>query len=195
MDNLDELKAIWHTAKTDELPAPEAMLQLVRQFRAGKLRKKWLVIACALALAGLMAAVLILGHFRLLTTYIGGTLIGASSLVLAATNMRSLRRFYQLDNCSNLEFLAFIERTRQNQRYYYQKTMVLIMLLCTAGLLLYLYEPALKHPLWTGGIYIATLGYLAIMWFTVRPRTFTRDTAKLDAMQQHLANLTKQLQS
>lgn len=193
MDNLDELKAIWHTAKTDTLPSSKEMIKLVKKFRSQKLRSKWLVIIASIALACLIIAALIFGQFKLVTTFIGGGLMAASSLVLAATNIKSLKRFYRLDDCSNLEFLAFIEQTRQNQIYYYKKTMVVILLLCSIGWGLYLYEPVREHTSWLIGTYAGVIIYLAIMWFIVRPRTFKKDAEKLNAITQRLQNISKQL--
>jgi TRAP-type uncharacterized transport system fused permease subunit len=193
MNNLDDLRAIWHTAKTDSLPTSKEMLKLVKKFRSQKLRNKWLVIIVSVLIAGLVLFVLCTTHFKLLSTYIGGGLAIASVLLLAATNIRSLKRFYELDNCSNLEFLAFIEQTRQNQIYYYKRTMVIIMVLYSAGWMLYMYEPVYKHPTWLFGVYFAMLIYLALMWFIVRPRFFKKNAAKLNEMRQRLESISQQL--
>ena len=120
MDNLDDLKAIWHTAKTDGLPSSKEMVQLIRRFRSQKLRSKWLVIICSCLLSLLIMTVLFTVQFDLISTYIGGALMAVSGFLLAFTNIRSLKRFYELDDCSNLDFVAFIAQTRQNQIYYYK---------------------------------------------------------------------------
>lgn len=193
MNNLDDLKAIWHTAKTDRLPNSKEMLKLVKNFRSQKLRSKWLVIISSIALSCLFILILFFVHFKLITTYIGGGLVAVSGLFLATTNIRSLKRFYQLNDCSNLEFLAFIEQTRQNQLYYYKKTMVLILSLCSVGWILYMYEVTYKHPIWFFSVYITFMIYLGIMWFIVRPRSFKKDADKLNVMKQRLENISKQL--
>jgi hypothetical protein len=195
MDNLDDLKALWRTAKTDSLPSSKEMRQLVSKFRHQKLRSKWLVIVSSCLLALVIISILIITDFKMATTYIGGGLMAISALLLAATNIKSLKRFYQLEDCSNLEFLAFIEQTRQNQIYYYKKTMGIIVSVCVVGWLLYFYEFAYQHPLWLTGIYASILVYLAIMWFVVRPRSFKKDQAKLNATQQRLENISNQLKS
>lgn len=193
MDNLNDLKAIWHSAKTDSLPTSVEMEQLIKKFRNQKLRNKWIVIVVSCLLSILMIVVLFITPFKLLITYVGGGLIAASSVLLAATNIKSLKRFYQLDNCSNQEFLAFIEQTRQNQIYYYKKTQAVIMLLCAIGLLLYLFELAARHPKWFVGIYLLSITYLLIMWFIVRPRRYKKDAEKLNATKQRLEKISNQL--
>lgn len=193
MDNLDDLKAIWHTAKTDSLPSSGEMLQMIKKFRGQKLRNKWLVIVISSMLSVLMVVILCTLPFKMLSTYLGGTLITAGCVLLAATTIKSLRRFYQLDNCSNLEFLAFIEQTRQNQNYYYKKTMVAIVLLCSVGWVFYTYEPVYKHPIWLYSTYTIMFIYLAVMWFVVRPRSIKKDAEKLNTLKQRLKDISNQL--
>ena len=193
MDNLDDLKAIWHTAKTDSLPSSNEMLRLIRKFRNQKLRSKWLSIITSLLISMLITTVLFIVHFKLISTYIGGALMVVSGLLLAASNIRSLKRFYQLEDCSNLEFLAFIEQTRKNQIRYYTRTMIWIVIICSIGWVLYLYEITYQNPLVCFAVYSVIVIYLAVMWFIVRPRSFKRDAEKLNSMQQRLEKILRQL--
>jgi len=193
MDNLDDLKAIWHTAKTDSLPTSGEMLQMIKKFRRQRLRNKWQVIITSCLLILLMVVILCVLPFKMLTSYIGGALFITAMVTLVATTVKSLRRFYRLDNCSNLEFVAFIEQTRQNQIFYYKKTMVAIVLLCSIGWLLYMYEPTYKYPLWFIGTHTAFIIYMAVMWFVVRPRSFKKDEDKLNALKQRLQDISNQL--
>ena len=193
MDNLDELKTLWHSAKTESLPSAKHMLQMVKKFRDQKLRRKWMVIAVSCLLCILLVIVLFETDFKLITTYIGGALIAASSAWLAATNIMSLGRFYQLDDRSNTDFLAFIERTQQNQIYYYKKTQPLVMFLWSVGLLLYLYEVSINDPLWFVGTYTTCAVYLLVMWFWVRPHFFHKEAKKLMATRERFENILKQL--
>jgi len=193
MDNLDDLKAIWHTAKTDSLPSSNEMLRLIRKFRNQKLRSKWLSIITSLLISILITTVLFIVHFKLISTYIGGTLMVVSGLLLAASNIRSLKRFYQLEDCSNLEFLAFIEQTRKNQIRYYNRTMIWIVIICSIGWVLYLYEITYQNPMVCFAVYSVIFIYLAVMWFIVRPRSFKRDAEKLNSMQQRLEKILRQL--
>lgn len=193
MDNLSDLRAIWHSANTDVLPSAEQMLQIVRKFRYEKLRNKWLTIVVSCLLSFLIVAVLISIPFKLITTYLGGCLVIASCLILAATNIRSLKRFYQLEDASNIDFLAFMARTRQNQLYYYKITQVIIMLLWSAGLLLYLYEAASRNGLWLAIIYSLSILYLLAIWFFVRPKVFKKQSERLKATTERIEHIARQL--
>jgi len=193
MDNFDDLKALWHTAKTDDLPSSEQIMQLVTKFRRQKLRRKWMMIISAFFFSGLLTATLITSNHRLATTYIGGLLMVATGIMIAVREIRSLKRFRQLEDQSNLDFVAFLEQTRRNQLYHYKKTMVLNVTLSSAGWFLYMYESVHRHPLWLFILYGAFTVYLAVMWFVVRPRSFKKNAAKLDATRERLNNILNQL--
>lgn len=193
MDNLDDLKALWHSAKTESLPSAKHMLQTVRSFRDQKLRRKWMVIVVSSLSCVLVAGVLYKTDFKLITTYIGGTMIAASSAWLAVTNIASLGRFYELDDQSNSDFLAFIEQTKKNQIYYYKKTQPLVMFLWSAGLLLYLYEVCRIDSRWFVGVYTICAVYILVMWFWVRPYIFHKEAKKLIATRERFENISKQL--
>lgn len=193
MDNLNDLKAIWHSAKTDNLPTSAEMKQLIKKFRNQKLRNKWFTIVVSCLISILITVVLVITPFKMLITYVGGGLLVASTVLLATTNIKSLKRFYQLDNCSNQEFLAFIEQTRQNQIYYYKKTQAVFYLLWVTGCLLYLYEPVSWHPEWFIWVYGFAIIYVLVIWFMVRPRYFKKDAEKLNATRQRLEKISNQL--
>jgi len=193
MNNLDDLKTIWHKAKTDSLPTSDAMISTVKKFKGQKLRNKWsTIIVSGLSFCIIIAALYIV-PFKLLTTYMGGGMMALSSVLLAGTNIKSLKRFQQLRDCSNLEFVSFLEQTRQNQLYYYKKTQVVVMLFTSVGLLLYIYELTLGNTTLFICIYSVCTVYLAIMWFYVRHRYFIKNAKKLDETLLRLQSISKQL--
>lgn len=194
MDNLNDLKALWRTAKTDDLPTSAEMLQLVKKFRQQRLRKKWLVVAVGAGTLLSMLAVMLVRHTQLTTTWVGEVIIASSSLALMVDNILSMKRFNQLDNCSNKEFLAFVEKTRQNQLRYHQKTEYLIMLPFCIGWLLYLYEIVIMAGGLLFWVYVPAIIYLLIIWLWVRPYTYKKDEKKLNALEERLKNIHKQLE-
>lgn len=192
MDNLNELKAIWQTAGTPNLPGPDEMKRQIKSFQQQRVRKKWMVIVLSSLLAVFISCVTLFSGAKMVTTWLGGMLIALACVLLAVDNWRSMKRFSQLDNCSNREFLAFIERTRQNQLRFYKKTQLLVFSLCITGLVLYLYEPATKRPLYTGILFAATCVYWLLLWFVVRPRVFAKNAAKLNRLKEHAEKLAQQ---
>lgn len=192
MDNLDDLKALWQSAKTDSLPQPEEMLCMVKKFRNQKLRRKIILIAVSLVCCVIMVTGVFVDGAKMVSTYIGDVLLIISCLILAVTNIRSVKRFYELKDCTNSEFVQFIERTRQNQIYFHKKTQVVAMSIASVGLLLYWYELVYHNTTLTIIIYSATIIYLGVMWFVVRPRVFRKNAHKLNEMLDRLEKISKQ---
>jgi hypothetical protein len=194
MDNLNDLKAIWRTAKTDDLPGSAEMLLLVKKFRDKKLLNKILTITVAVTGIVLTVFAVLTNSFSLLSSKIGAVLTVLACIVLATTNIRSIKRFILLKDCSNREFILFLEQTRRNQLYYYKKTQVLGMALSSAGLLLYVYELAHKRVIFIVVFYAITIAWVLIMWLYIRPRSFKKQTAKLNETLERLKNISNQIE-
>ncbi len=193
MDNLTELKALWQTTDTTRLPDAGQVLREVKKFRNQRLRKKWMVILTAGLMALLMVVTLATGAFRLVSTYVGGILIAAAAMLLVFSNIGSLKRFRALENCSNREFLEFIDRTRINQIHFHKKTQVSMMILCSVGLLLYLLEPATRDLRWTLILLATTFGWLVVSWFVIRPRVFKQNQKELEELRSRIEKISNQL--
>jgi predicted nucleic acid-binding Zn ribbon protein len=130
MDNLSELKAIWQTAKTDSLPHSDETVRIIRKFRNKKLLKIGAMVFMAIVLVLLMVWVVFVYKSTMLSTRIGEAFIIIAGIILIATNINSLIRFYKLTDCSNKDFIKFLELTQKRQLFYYQKTQVVAMAFC-----------------------------------------------------------------
>jgi hypothetical protein len=193
MDNLNDIRAIWLTAKTDSLPNSDEMLRIVKKFRNQRLRRKLAIIFSALALAALMIVTVFIYKSTMITTRLGEGLAIATCVILVFTNTKSLKRFIDLKECSNKEFIEFLEQTRRNQVYYYKKTQVAGMALSSVGLLLYLYELVYKNVILFIIIYSIAVIWILILWLIIRPRAFKKQGRKLDETMKRLENISKQL--
>ncbi|SDS18213.1 hypothetical protein SAMN05216490_0688 [Mucilaginibacter mallensis] len=193
MDNLNDIKALWLTAKTDGLPSSDEMLRIVKKFRNQRLRNKLIVIFTALVCAAMMVATMFVYKSTMITTRIGEVLIIIACGVLVFTNTRSIKRFIDLKDCSNKEFIEFLEQTRRNQVYYYKKTQVLGMGISSIGLLLYLYEMASISMVVFIITYSIAIIWTLILWLVIRPRSFKKQSLKLEETLKKLENISKQL--
>src|ERR1700759_1349011 len=101
MDNLNDLKAIWLTAKTDDLPGSKEMLRIVKKFRNERLRKKLFIIFTALVVLAMMVVTIIIVRSTMITTILGETFTIMACIILAFTNIKSMKRFIDLKDCSN----------------------------------------------------------------------------------------------
>lgn len=193
MDNLNDLKAIWLTAKTDDLPGSKEMLRIVKKFRNERLRKKLLMIFVALFVIAMMVVTIIIVRSTMITTILGEAFTIIAAGILIFTNTRSMKRFIDLKDCSNKEFIDFLEQTRRNQIYYYKKTQVAGMLLSTVGLFLYLYEQVYRSLTATVIIYSITIIWTLFLWLYIRPRNFKRQAIKLNATIDKLRKISDQI--
>ncbi|HEY1005562.1 MAG TPA: hypothetical protein VGD92_00230, partial [Sphingobacteriaceae bacterium] len=86
-----------------------------------------------------------------------------------------------------------IEQTRINQIYFYKRTQVVMMILCSVGLMLYLLEPAAKDLWMTLVLLAGTFGWLMFSWLVIRPRVFKRDQKKLEELRNRIEHISDQL--
>jgi hypothetical protein len=193
MENLNELKQLWQTADTGGLPKPDEMMQMVKKFRSQKVNRKLRVIFISILLVGLMVAVMFFYKSALITTRIGEVLMIMACCVLIFTNTRSLKRFYILNDCSNNEFVTFLEQTRLNQEFFYTKTQVAALLLSSAGLLFYLYEFVCKDINMLIITYAIALLYILLLWFVIRPRVYDKEVQKLNATMERIKSMSNQI--
>ena len=193
MNNFDELQAVWQSADTSNLHGPADMMLLVKKYRNKTVRKKTGLIVSALAAVALMFSVMLLYNSTMPTTRIGEWLVIIAAGILAWTNTRSIGRFRQLQNCSNKDFLLFLEKTRQNQLYFFKRTQVMGLVCCSVGLLLYIFEFVQENVLRCIIAYGVLIAYLLIMWLVVRPRVFKKQSAKLNRLVKQTESLIEQL--
>jgi len=193
MDNLNDLKAIWLTAKTDSLPDSHEMVHIIRKFRNKKLLKITVLVITAILLVSIMIWVVFIYKSTMLSTRFGEAFMIISGIILVSTNLNSLLRFYKLKVCSNKEFLHFLEQTRLRQHFHYRRTQVVAMFFCATGLLMYLYEGVYKNTMLFIGAYTGTILYLLIIWFIMRPRVFKKEEKKINAQIEKLESISKQI--
>jgi hypothetical protein len=192
MDNLNDLKKLCHTADTQSLPDSNEMLMMIKKYRNQKMVRKILLIACALVFAGLMVQLFFDYNSTMITTRIGEAMIISSILILIVTNTRSLKRMYDLKNCTNKEFIAHLQQVLYNRNYYYTKTQPLCMGLNGVGFMIYMIETIHKKPFLGSVVFGVTIVFLLILLLVVRPRVFKKQSKKLNETIKRTNSLFKQ---
>lgn len=193
MDNLNDIKAIWQTARADDLPSAAEMMHHIKQFRNKKMRNKIWSIAVAITVIITSTIAVIITPDFMVSTKVGVACVIAACIVLATTNIRSIKRFITMKDLSNREFLLFLEQTRRNQLYYYKKTQVAGMLLSFTGMLLYLYEFVHKSLALTLVFYTLAITWILFMWFYQRPRSFKKQSKKLNETIEKFEKISDQI--
>ena len=182
MDNLNDLKATWRTANTDSLPDAQFIMNVVKPFRDNKVNRKRMIITFSLVMCVFFSAMMYHDRGGMLSTLIGEGLLIVCLLILAYTNIRSIKRFYTLNDCSNKEFMSFLEQTRKNQVYYYKRTQVVCMVLYSVALIFYPFELFHANTASLVVFYVALLAGLSIFWLVTRPKSYKKESAKLQKL-------------
>jgi hypothetical protein len=193
MDDLNDIKAIWHSAKVDGLPTSDEIRQIVRKYRRQKLTGKAVAVAVALALLGVVAGAVFFYPSVLPSTRWGEACILVAIAILVANNTRSLFRVYGLKNLSNKEFLQYLELAQQGHIRFYKRTQVVGLAFNSVGLLLYLYEFVHKSLTASVIVYGLTVLYLLAVWLILRPRLYQRRKKKFDALRERVDKISGQL--
>jgi hypothetical protein len=192
MDNLNDLKALWLTVKTDSLPDSRQMLRIVNKYRKQRLLK---IISQLFTSSVMIVTILIVGaiyNSTMITTRIGEGLILVAGVILMGTNINSLNRMYRLKECSNRDFIKFLRQTQVRQLFYYKRTQMVATLVCTAGLAFYLYEEVYKSTISIIVVY-TLIGILMLTgWFFIRPWFFQREAKIINATIERLETISKQ---
>ncbi|MGF7078049.1 hypothetical protein [Mucilaginibacter sp. UYCu711] len=192
MDHLIELKKIWRAADTLQLPDAATVALAAKKYRSTHLRKKIWLIGMATLLGGLMLWVIYNYHSTLVSTRIGEGLTLLSTVIFIFTNTRSLNRLNRVNDVDNKVFIAYLEQVYKNRRYFYHVTQPICFALSTAGILLYFFELLQNTPYLIPG-YCLIMIYLLFMWLYVRPRTFKKQSEKLELTRRHISALSEQL--
>lgn len=195
MDNLNELKAIWQTADTSDLPQAKEIKSISKNYQQKTLVKKAWVFGCTMLASGLFILSLFFYHPVFLSTRTGQLFVLISMLILVWSNLKSLGRIYKIRNCSNQEFLKYLREVQLNRIIYYNRTQVLGMFFYSTGLLLYLYELVYKNTFWAIVLYASTIIFLLISWFYFRPRAYQRRKEKFEPFLNHIEKLNDQLKA
>ncbi len=192
MDNLNDLKAVWLHVKTDGLPNSSQMISIIKTNRDKTLRRLIFLIISALTMILLVLFASYFFNFKLISSKIGEGLIISSGLILIATNLNSLNRFYKLNVCSNKEYIGFLEQTRKRQLFYFKYTQVVGLAFSFVGLNLYLYELVYKNQLVMIISYSLLIIYFAIVSFHLRPKTYKKGADKLNRELENVMRIAQQ---
>lgn len=193
MEDLNDLKGLWLKANISSLPDSKEMARAIKKFRAEKLFKICYFILIAFALVISMILLILTGDEIFLSTRIGGILIILAGLLFIATNLNSLYRFYNLKECSNKDFLIFLEKTKIRQLFYYNRTQIVGLCLMFCGLLIYLYEFVSTNTILFIISYLFVLLYLLLVVKVLRPKAFKINSKKLQLQIEHLQSMNNQL--
>jgi hypothetical protein len=192
MDNFNDFKSIWLTTKTAGLPAADDMLHIIKHYRNTTLQRKLMVILTATVSVTILIGITFIYKAKMQTTRIGQYSFILAGCVLILANVRSIKGFYDLQDFSNIDFIKFLERSRQNQIYFYKKTQVAGLALWSAGLLFYIFQFVYQNVFLGIAAYSFAIIFLIVLWIVVRRRVFNKRANKMEEMIKRIKSLSNQ---
>ncbi len=193
MDNFNDIKQIWLTAKVDNLPKASKVVKAMKRFRIKHILKSGSLIIVAILLGVIMVWVMFDYQSKLLVTRIGEILIILPIYIILYINSSSLIRLPNWKNCSNEQFILFLKNEQIKLISFHKRAQLVGFALVSIGLLLYLFEFARQQIILMVAIYLLALIWLAICWFFIRPIMTKRKIMKLNETIEKLENLSMQL--
>lgn len=154
-----------------------------------QLRNK--AILLILVLAATLAVVIYIWwasvlHFA--STKAGVSLVVTAILIMVVNQLRLVQAIGADQALASTDYLRALITIRKEQEYTSRTILSVYFILLSAGVALYLYEP-LSHLPATGilGGYALTFGFIAYMWFYVRPW-------KIKQQQEQLNNIISRIE-
>ncbi|NBA85593.1 hypothetical protein GVN16_07465 [Emticicia sp. CRIBPO] len=195
MSNIDDFKSLWSQQPAPEKPDPGVLISKAVGLR-NKMRSK-LLLANLICLATGVFIVYIWMNIdpKMITTRIGiiVTLTGILAFVLATAGI--LQPLYKSrEQSSNADFLDQMIRFKKGQDFMHKIFMNIYFFLISAGVLLYMYEFAMRMTwVWATVCYAVTIGWMGFNWLYLKPKTAKKQSDKLNKMISELEEINQQI--
>ncbi|HEY0030280.1 MAG TPA: hypothetical protein VGC65_05940 [Bacteroidia bacterium] len=181
MQNFDELKNIWQKTSSD-LPSVQEVLLSVEKARKKMMRKNLLAIIVLTFTFIFIVFIALHYEFKLWTTHTGIilTLIAICLGVMFNTSLAKLLMKKSDGTLSNTEYLEQLKEIRTRQRFIQSKGITAYFILLTFGILLYMYEFAIRDLGFGIIAYSITLAWIAFNWFYTRKKTIAKQDKQIN---------------
>lgn len=192
MDNFSEIKQVWLTANTNNLPTPAAFVKTVKAYQKKKIMKNIELLLLAILLGAAMVYTVFFYESVMLTTRIGEGLMFIAIFILIISYAASIRKAWKLRDLNNYDFISYLKRAQikhVNSRKWAQGVG---FILASTGLALYIFEAVHEHSTWMVIAYCMLTLWLLINWFITRPAANRRKAKQLNEQIQRLEKLAEQ---
>lgn len=193
MDSNIDFKDLW-SKQTVSQPDINELLVRLKQFKNKGIRKLILTSILLVATIGFIAFIWYAFQPELITTKIGITLAILAMLVFMFFYSKLAVSYKAIDEQqSNTEYLQNLIAIQVKQKFLQSSVLSLYFILLGTGICLYLYEYALKMPLYMAiATYLVTLSWFALNWFYLRPKQIKKEQDKINDLISKFEVLTKQ---
>ncbi|WP_158730198.1 MULTISPECIES: hypothetical protein [unclassified Flavobacterium] len=190
-----DFKDLW-SKQTVSPPDINELLVKLKQFKNKGIRKLILTSILLVATIGFVAFIWYIFQPQLITTKIGITLTILAMLVFMFFYSKLAVSYKAIDGQqSNTEYLQNLIAIQVKQKFLQSRVLSLYFILLGTGICLYLYEYALKMPLYIAiATYFVTLSWFALNWFYLRPKQVKKERDKINDLISKFEVLTKQFE-
>ncbi len=190
MQNFDELKNMWQTSKND-LPTAKEIFSEIKTTRKKMIGKNILLIL--LLCATFAFIVWVGGHYdyKIITTEIG-IIITLIAIVVGIIFNTQLTKLMLKQNDPTLDNYAYLQQLisfRTRQRQIQTKGISIYFILLTTGIVLYMYEFAVRDLKFGIISYTVTLAWIAFNWFFIRKRSIAKHEREINKQIAGLENI------
>ncbi|WP_080776782.1 hypothetical protein [Chryseobacterium phocaeense] len=176
-------------------PSIEEMLGKLKKFRSENVRK--LILTNILLIITCAGIGLIWYHYQpqMLTTKIGIVLVILAMVIFLAVYNQLFKNFQKLSSgITNTEYLQGLYSLKSRQKFIQTTMMNLYFIMLSTGIGLYMYEYTSRmEPIYAVTAYTATLLWIGINWFYLRPKTISKQQAKINGLIDKFEELNNQL--
>ncbi|MBP2616899.1 hypothetical protein [Chryseobacterium jejuense] len=194
MDTNIDFKNIWKQ-QTSPKPNIEELLNRLKKFKNENLRK--LILTNLLLIATCLCITFIWYRYQpqLISTKIGIVLVILAMVIFLSAYNRMFTVFYKIDNTqSNSEYLQNLYVVKNQQKFMQTTMLNLYFIMLFLGICLYMYEYTLKMSSFSGIlVYAATLLWIGVNWFYIRPKTIKKQQGKIDELINKFEEINNQL--
>ena len=194
MADFNDIKNIWQKRDVS-VPAFEDMIKKIKKNRRSIILKN---IFGSLSLVLVLAVVLAVSFgfdFEYLTTRVGIILMVLAILGALIMNTQLLKIILSRidDSSDSSSYLKELIRYHDTQRIIQTKGITIYFLVLTTGLLLYLFEFFMQDKMSGLMGYALTIGWLAFVWFYLRPKTIKKQEEKIRQLIKQTEIISNQL--
>jgi uncharacterized membrane protein len=193
--NID-FKALW---QQQEAAARPHINEVIKKAKGVKRKTRNKLLWLNLALIATIVLYIFVPGFTLstsmVTTKIGAALVILGIVFFLTVNNRLLvSLFKSKPETDTFSFLADLLHIRKKQEFIQTRAMNLYFLFLSAGLFLYMIEFVQKMGFTLGCVaYVSLLGWLAVVYFYIKPRTIKKQKAEMNAAIERLQAINDQL--
>ncbi|GAA3988686.1 hypothetical protein [Mucilaginibacter dorajii] len=193
--NID-FKALWQQQEAAARPHINEVIKKAKGVKR-KTRNKLLWLNLAL-IATILLYIFVPGFTlstSMVTTKIGAALVILGIVFFLTLNNRLLLSLFKTKpETDTFSFLTDLLQIRKKQEFIQTRAMNLYFLFLSAGMFLYMIEFVQKMGFTLGCVaYVSLLGWLAVVYFYIKPRTVKKQKAEMNAAIERLQAINDQL--